>query len=64
MTTPAIAHQTLGKINFRVLEITGYRTIVVADDFAFRVADARCRDTDTGHYFDHSLALDDVIVEN
>lgn len=64
MTTPTIAHMTWGKLNFRVLEITGYRTVVVADDFAIRVADARCQDTDTGHYFDLSLPLDDVTVEN
>lgn len=64
MQTPVIPDMTWGKLNFRVLEITGYRTVVVADDFSFRVADARCRDTDTGHYFDLSLPLDDVTVEN
>lgn len=64
MPAPAIAHQTWGKLNFRVLEITGYRTFHVTDDFSFRVADARCQDTDTGHHFDLSLPLDDVIVEN
>ena len=64
MNTPTIAPQTWGKLNFRVLEITGYRTIPVADDYALRVAYARCQDTDTGHYFDLSLPLDDVTVEN
>lgn len=64
MHAPTIAPQTWGKLNFRVLEITGYRTVAVTDDFVFRVADARCRDTDTGHYFDLSLPLDDVTVEN
>ena len=64
MTAPVIPHMTWGKLNFRVLEITGYRTVPVTDDFVFRVADARCQDTDTGHYFDLSLPLDDVTVEN
>lgn len=64
MTAPAIAHQTWGKLNFRVLEITGYRTVTVPGDLSFRVADARCQDTDTGHHFDLSLPLDDVTVEN
>ena len=64
MTTPTIPHMTWGKLNFRVLSITGYRTVTVSDDFTFRVADALCRDTDTGHYFDLSLPLDDVTVEN
>ena len=64
MTTPAIAHMTWGKLNFRVLEITGYRIVSVADDFSLRVADARCQDTDTGYYFDLSLPLDEVTVEN
>ena len=64
MTTPTIPHQTWGKLNFCVLEIAGYRTVPVTDDFSFRVADARCRDTDTGHYFDLSLPLDDVLLEN
>lgn len=64
MNAPAIAHQTWGKLNFRVLEITGYRIVPVTDDFSYRVADARCQDTDTGYYFDLSLPLDGVTVEN
>ena len=64
MNTPTIAPQTWGKLNFRVLEITGYRTETFSDDLSYRVADARCQDTDTGHHFDLSLPLDDVTVEN
>ena len=29
MTAPVIPHMTWGKLNFRVLEITGYRTVPV-----------------------------------
>lgn len=64
MHAPAIAHQAWGKLNFRVLEITGYRIETFSDVLSYRVADARCQDTDTGHHFDLSLPLDDVLLEN